>query len=65
MIQNVLSAIGGIGVFGVISILIFFVFFGGMLVWAWRLKKPYLSTMSELPLESNSQISPKGPESHE
>ncbi len=39
MIQNVLHDIGGIGIYGVISICLFFAVFGGVLLWALRLKK--------------------------
>ena len=52
MIENVMQQMGGIGIFGVISICIFFGFFTGMLLWAARLKKPYLHSMETLPLDS-------------
>jgi hypothetical protein len=51
MYQNVLESIKGIGLYGVVSILIFFIFFTGMLVWALALKKNYLNTMGNLPLD--------------
>jgi cytochrome c oxidase cbb3-type subunit IV len=51
MIENVLHDIGGANVFGIISILIFVAFFTGMLFWAVRLKKSYLQSMRELPLD--------------
>ena len=54
MIQNVLTSIGGVGMYGVFSIALFFVFFAGMLIWALCLKKPYLTSMSELPLDGES-----------
>lgn len=54
MIENVLSDIGGVGMYGVISICIFFVFFVGVIVWMLRLKKPYLKSMSTMPLEDDS-----------
>jgi hypothetical protein len=54
MIENVLHRIGGVGMFGIISICIFFAFFSAMLVWAFRLKKSYITAMRELPLESES-----------
>ena len=54
MIENVMSRIGGVGVFGVVSICLFFAVFIGVLLWTIRLKKPYLDTMSELPLEGQS-----------
>jgi hypothetical protein len=53
MIQNVLRAIGGIGVFDTISICLFVLVFGGALVCAARLKKPYVNAMSVLPLQDD------------
>lgn len=52
MIENVMNQMGGIGMFGIISICIFFGFFTGMLLWAARLKKPYLNSMRALPLDN-------------
>jgi len=51
MIKNVLENIGGIGLYGIISLCLFFTFFTGMLIWAFRLRKPYLKSMEELPLD--------------
>jgi cytochrome c oxidase cbb3-type subunit 4 len=51
MIKNVLENIGGVGIYGIISVSLFFAFFIGMLIWACRLKKNYLNTMGELPLD--------------
>jgi len=51
MIENVMNKMGGVGVFGLISICLFFAFFIGMLVWTFCLKKPYLKSMRNLPLE--------------
>jgi hypothetical protein len=59
MIQNVLRDIGGIGIYGVISVCLFFSFFTGMLVWAAFLKKPYLHSMRELPLNDGERSSAK------
>jgi hypothetical protein len=58
MIENVMNNMGGVGVFGVISICLFFAFFTGMLVWAFCLKKPYLNSMRELPLDGESSHEP-------
>ena len=52
MFQNIFESLKGIGIYGIISILIFFTFFTGMLVWAFALKKNYLTNMESLPLES-------------
>ena len=54
MIKNVLENIGGVGIYGVVSICLFFAFFLAMLVWACRLKKAHLDSMSELPLTDGS-----------
>ncbi|MEI6075472.1 MAG: hypothetical protein WCS94_07865 [Verrucomicrobiota bacterium] len=51
MEQKILSSIEGINIYGIISICIFFGFFSGMLLWAFALKKTYLTKMSDLPLE--------------
>ena len=53
MIENVMNKIGGVGIFGIISICIFFAFFTGMLLWSICLKKNYLATMQQLPLEED------------
>jgi cytochrome c oxidase cbb3-type subunit 4 len=50
MIKNVLSNIGGVGLYGVLSICLFFVVFTSMVLWAMRLKKPFIKSMSGLPL---------------
>jgi hypothetical protein len=63
MIQNVLSAIGGVGSYGVISISLFFLVFIGALVWALLLKRPFLDSMSSLPLHDGEPA--KGDDRHE
>lgn len=59
MIQDVLRHIGGVENYGIISICLFFAVFVGVMIWAWRLKKPFLNSMAALPLtkdpEDNSQ----------
>jgi hypothetical protein len=52
MIENVLRTLGGVGLYGIISVCLFFLFFTGMLVWALRLKKPYVNSMRGLPLDN-------------
>ena len=51
MIQNVLQHLGGIENYGVLSMLLFIVAFLGIVVWACRLKQPFLDSMASLPLE--------------
>jgi len=57
MVKNVLTDMGGVAVYGVISICLFFLVFTGALVWALLLKKPFLKTMSSLPLSDETQTS--------
>ena len=54
MVEKVLNNIGGVGIFGVISICLFFAFFIGMLIWVARLKKTYLNSMRNLPLDGGA-----------
>jgi hypothetical protein len=51
MVENVMHSIGGTSVYGVISICLFVAVFIGVLVWTIGLKKPYLDSMCELPLD--------------
>lgn len=55
MIENTLRSLGGVGLYGLISVCLFFGFFVCMLLWAARLKKPYLSSMQSLPLNEESE----------
>jgi hypothetical protein len=54
MIENVMRHLGGVGMYGIISICIFVAFFLCMLLWAFRLKRSYLNSMSELPLDGET-----------
>jgi len=54
MIENVTHSIGGMSLYGVISICLFVAVFVGVLVWTIRLKKSYVNSMRELPLEGDS-----------
>ena len=56
-------------IYGIISICLFFAVFAGLLVWAFCLKKPYLKSMSELPLDDETTADsepqqPPNPEDH-
>jgi len=64
MIQNVLRDIGGIGLYGVISVCLFFVFFSVAVIRACLLKKPFLNSMSALPLDDGQPTPEKGGPSH-
>ena len=66
MIKNVLTEIGGVGIYGVISICLFFAVFTGSLIFAFLHRKPFLQSMSALPLEEDAVVAPeKGPGRHE
>ena len=64
MIKNIVENINGVEMFGIISICLFFTFFIGMLLWATRLKKNYLNSMQQLPLDGGEKTS-KQDSSHE
>jgi hypothetical protein len=57
MIENVVHDIGGVAIFGIISVCIFFGFFASVILWAGRLKKPYLNSMGDLPLDDSEHAS--------
>ena len=56
-IRNIFHNMNGIEIFGIISVCLFFVFFTGMLLWASRLKKIYLTSMQDLPLDGGEKNS--------
>jgi hypothetical protein len=55
MIKSILTLIGGIEYYGIISMCLFAFVFVGMLIWAFTLKKPYLSRMAAAALEPQSE----------
>jgi hypothetical protein len=65
MIRDALSNLGGIGLYGIVSVGIFFATFLGILVWASRLKEPWLKTMGQLPLDPDEPDDHHDPEDHE
>ena len=66
MIQRIVQEIGGIGLYGAISVCLFFLVFSVALVRACLLKKPFLDSMSALPLDDGQLIAPgKGVARHE
>ena len=66
MIQNLIRDLGGIGIFGTISVCLFFLVFGVALLWALRLKRPFLKAMESLPLsDDESAVIGKGETGHE
>lgn len=65
MIKNVLTDIGGIGLYGVISVCLFFPVFGGAMLWTCMMRKPYLNSMSNMPLEDGAQQNSQKGTSHD
>ena len=61
MIQNVLHHIGGVGIYGVLSVCLFFAFFATVLLWALCIKKPYVDSMQQLPLDDERSSRPPEP----
>jgi len=55
MFQNIMHRMEGISGFGLFSICLFFLFFTGMLLWSFRLKRDYVKSMSELPLDGGEK----------
>jgi cytochrome c oxidase cbb3-type subunit 4 len=64
MIENVLSSINGIGTYGVISICIFVVTFVVAVLWMLTVKKSYIRSMSQLPLEDENDGQKRDSESN-
>ena len=54
MFSNTLERIAGIGVYPAISLLIFFFFFVALGIWTFKADKKFLSTMSNMPLDSSN-----------
>jgi len=55
MYKKVLTAIEGIDIFPIITLVLFFTFFVIWLVYAIKLKKPFIDEMSNMPLGDNNQ----------
>jgi hypothetical protein len=55
MIQQLVQNLGGIGTYGTVSICLFILVFGAAVLWACRLRKPFLKRMETLPLEDDIQ----------
>jgi len=51
MVENVMHGIGSMSLYGILSSCLFIAVFVGVLVWTIRLKKSYVNSMRELPLE--------------
>ena len=56
MMKVVLNHISGVDIYAIMSLGFFMSFFCIMLVWVLRLRKPYLNTMQNLPLEETPSL---------
>ncbi len=50
MFKNLLNDTGDLQIFSIIGLIFFVVFFIGILVWVWKMGKPFANYMSRLPL---------------
>jgi hypothetical protein len=60
--NQLIDKLGGIEAIGIFSLCVFVVVFSASMILAFRLNKPFLKTMGELPLEDDGP-KPKTPES--
>lgn len=56
MFKHYFEQIDGIEVFPLIALFIFVMFFVLLLVWVFKVKKGYINTMSNLPLEVDDEL---------
>lgn len=50
MFKHYFEQVHNVAVWPIISLSIFFLFFLGLLIYVWKIKKPYVHHMGELPL---------------
>ena len=56
IVHSILREAGSINSYGLFSFILFFSFFIGVLIWAFALKKNYLTKMGDLPLDGGERI---------
>ncbi len=56
MFKNVLESISGVEIYPIISMILFIIVFCGMLIWAFRKDRNYLSRMAEMPLDDEQPV---------
>jgi len=54
MYKDILNSIDGIAIYPIISFLIFFAFFIGLLAYVVVVKKEYIQSMKEMPLQNEN-----------
>jgi cytochrome c oxidase cbb3-type subunit 4 len=50
-IKHNLTSIDGVSIYPIISLLIFFLFFAVMITWVYRMRKPEIDKLSNLPFD--------------
>jgi hypothetical protein len=55
IVHQLLLDVENVNAYGLFSFCIFFTFFTGVLIWAFGLKKNYISKMGDLPLDSGEK----------
>lgn len=53
MFTHLLNDTGDLQVFSIIGLVFFLIFFIGILIWVWRMGKPFVTYMSNLPFNDN------------
>ena len=51
-VKGHMESIAGIEIYPIISLLIFFLFFVGLFWWVFTAKKDYITTLEQIPLET-------------
>jgi cytochrome c oxidase cbb3-type subunit 4 len=51
-IKHNLTSIDGVSIYPIISLLIFFLFFAVMITWVYRMRKPEVDELSNLPFDN-------------
>ncbi|AKQ44955.1 hypothetical protein TH63_03830 [Rufibacter radiotolerans] len=54
MYKEILQSIDGIAIYPIISFLIFFIFFLGLIAYVVLVKKEYIQSMKEMPLQNEN-----------
>jgi cbb3-type cytochrome oxidase subunit 3 len=56
MFSQNLSSIEDVWIFPIISLLLFFSIFSGVIIWVFKKDKPYMETMSNIPIQDNNEV---------
>ena len=56
MFSDNLQSIEGVSVFPIIGLILFFLFFIGIIIWAFKADKNYITKMENIPLENGNEV---------